>query len=153
MNKIATDPAAQIPLIVADIYELAGRLRARGEHIAAAIGQTQARWQVLSAASGEPALSVPQIARRLGLSRQAIQRTADLLVGEGFAAYADNPDHKASPHLVLTKAGRGALTRLTRHARAGNEALAAHLSSTDLAALRRDLRTLLEATKASTEGE
>jgi DNA-binding MarR family transcriptional regulator len=143
---------AAIPLIVADIYELAGLLRARGDRIAAAIGQSQARWQVLSAASGQP-MSVPQIARRLGLTRQAVQRVADLLVGEGLAAYADNPDHKASPHLVLTKTGQDTLARLARQARTGHEALAAKLVSTDLAALRSDLRVLLDAVKASTRGE
>jgi DNA-binding MarR family transcriptional regulator len=145
-------PAEIMPLIVADIYELAGRLRARGDRIAAAIGQTQARWQVLSAASGQP-LSVPQIARRLGLTRQAVQRVADLLAGEGLAAYGDNPDHKASPHLVLTKAGHDTLNRLSRQARGGHEALAATLGAIDLPALRHDLRALLDAIKSSTRGE
>jgi DNA-binding MarR family transcriptional regulator len=135
---------AVIPLIVADIYELAGRLRKRGDDIAATIGQTQARWQVMSAASGQP-MSVPQIARRLGLTRQAVQRTADLLVGEGLAGYAGNPDHRASPHLILTKRGRDALRRLTSAARDGHEALAAKLGAFDLPALRRDLRRLLVA--------
>ncbi len=153
MTKTRPETAAQIPLIVADIYELAGRLRAGGDAIAATVGQTQARWQVLSAASGEPPLSVPQIARRLGLTRQAVQRVADLLSEEGLAAYADNPDHKASPHLILTKAGHDTLARLTKTARAGHEALAARLTSTDLATLRRDLRALLDAVKTSNKGE
>ncbi|MGH6990613.1 MAG: MarR family winged helix-turn-helix transcriptional regulator, partial [Stellaceae bacterium] len=93
-----------MPTIIADTYELAGAFRARGEAIAAAIGQSQARWQVLSAASGEP-LTVPQIARRLGVTRQAVQRIADLLVADGLARYVANPDHKASLHLILTDAG------------------------------------------------
>jgi DNA-binding MarR family transcriptional regulator len=153
MTKTRNEAAAQIPLIVADIYELAGRLRAQGDNIAATIGQTQARWQVLSAASGEQPMSVPQIARRLGLTRQAVQRIADLVTGEGLAIYVDNPDHKASPHLVLTKTGKDALIRLTKTARVGHEALAANLASTNLAALRRDLRAMLDAVKRSTIGE
>lgn len=151
MNKRTTADAELMPLIVADIYELAGRLRVRGDGIAATVGQTQARWQVLSAASGDP-LSVPQIARRLGITRQAVQRLADLLASEGLASYADNPDHKSSPHLILTKAGRDALARLTRSARAGQEELAAGLETVDVARLRRDLRTLLDAIKISTRG-
>jgi DNA-binding MarR family transcriptional regulator len=144
--------AAVIPLIVADIYELAGRLRKEGDDVAALIGQTQARWQVMSAASGQP-MSVPQIARRLGLTRQAVQRTADLLVGEGLADYAGNPDHRASPHLILTKRGHEALRRLTVAARAGHEALAAKLGALDLPALRRDLRRLLVALDGSAGGD
>ncbi len=135
---------AVVPLIIADIYELAGCLRKRGDDIAAKIGQTQTRWQVMSAASGQP-MSVPQIARRLGLTRQAVQRTADLLVGEGLAGYVGNPDHRASPHLILTKRGREALRRLTVAARAGHEAVAAKVGALDLPALRRDLRRLLVA--------
>ncbi|HEY5209169.1 MAG TPA: helix-turn-helix domain-containing protein [Stellaceae bacterium] len=147
MNRLSSGATA-IPLIIADIYELAGRLRARGDLIAGAIGQSQARWQVLSAASGPP-VSVPRIARRLGLSRQAVQRIADLLAADGLAAFAVNPDHKASPNLVLTPVGHDALARLTKTARAGHEELAASLDAVDLAALRRDLRALLAALDAS----
>ncbi|MGH7073908.1 MAG: MarR family winged helix-turn-helix transcriptional regulator [Stellaceae bacterium] len=131
-----------MPTIIADTYELAGAFRARGEAIAAAIGQSQARWQVLSAASGEP-LTVPQIARRLGVTRQAVQRIADLLVADGLARYVANPDHKASLHLILTDAGEAVLATLTRGARASHEAMSAKLQDIDLAALRRDLRRLL----------
>src|ERR1700689_1994380 len=105
--------ARQVPIVVADIYELAGRLREHGEAIAATVGQTQARWQVLSAASGRPQ-TVPQIARVLGVTRQNVQRIADLLVAEGAAEYRDNPDHRASPHLILTKSGRATLERITQ---------------------------------------
>jgi|SRR5665213_2351721 len=147
MNRNDAGVAA-FPLIIADIYELAGRLRARGDRIAGAIGQSQARWQVLSAASGPPA-TVPRIARRLGLSRQAIQRIADLLVDDGLAAFTVNPDHKASPHLMLTRAGREALARLTKTARAAHEELAASLDAVDLPALRGNLRALLAALDAS----
>jgi DNA-binding MarR family transcriptional regulator len=152
MNAKKPDRAAIVPLAIADIYELAGLFRTRGDAIAAAIGQSQARWQVLSAASGA-SFTVPQIARRLGLTRQAVQRVADLLVGEGLAAYADNPDHKSSPHLVPTETGEATLARLTRRARGFHAELAASLGDIDLAALRRDLRALLEAVKASTQGE
>jgi hypothetical protein len=40
----AAKPRCIIPIIVADIYELAGRLREYGEAIARTVGQTQARW-------------------------------------------------------------------------------------------------------------
>jgi DNA-binding MarR family transcriptional regulator len=146
---MANRGVAVVPLIIADIYELAGRLRKRGDDIAATVGQTQARWQVMSAASGQT-MSVPQIARRLGLTRQAVQRTADLLVDEELAGYAGNPDHRASPHLILTKRGREALGRLTAAAGAGNEVLRSKLGALDLRALRRDLRRLLVALDGST---
>lgn len=137
-------PQAGIPIIVADIYELAGRLRGYGEAIAGTVGQSQARWQVMSAASGRPH-TVPQIARALGVTRQNVQRIADLLVAEGAAEYRDNPDHRASPHLILTRRGRAALDRLTMAAGSYHARLARKLSPTEVVSLRRGLRRLLAA--------
>jgi DNA-binding MarR family transcriptional regulator len=129
---------------VADIYELAGRLRESGEIIARTVGQTQARWQVLSAASGAPQ-TVPQIARVLGVTRQNVQRIADLLVAEGSAQYRDNPDHRSSPHLVLTGRGRAAFEQLMKAAGGFHSRLARKLSPADIVSLQRGLRRLLEA--------
>jgi DNA-binding MarR family transcriptional regulator len=140
----AAKPQALIPIIVADVYELAGRFRDYGEAIARTVGQTQARWQVMSAASGTPH-SVPQIGRVLGVTRQNVQRIADLLVAEGSALYQDNPDHRASPHLVLTKRGRAALDRLTEAAGGYHARLARKLSPADVVSIQRGLRRLLEA--------
>jgi len=134
----------QLPIVVADIYELAGRLREHGEAIAATVGQTQARWQVLSAASDRPQ-TVPQIARVLGVTRQNVQRIADLLVAEGAAQYRDNPDHRASPHLILTKSGRTALERITQAAAGYHATLTQKLSPSEVASLQRGLHRLLGA--------
>jgi len=147
MNARVKPPAkveALIPIIVADIYELAGRLRDHGESIAKTVGQTQARWQVLSAASGR-AQTVPQIARVLGVTRQNVQRIADLLVEEGAAEYRDNPDHRGSPHLILTKRGRAAFEGLMKAAAGYHSRLAHKLSPSDTASLGRGLRRLLTA--------
>jgi DNA-binding MarR family transcriptional regulator len=130
-----------VPLVIADLYELAGAFRRRGEEIARDVGQTQARWQVLSAAS-DVAKTVPQLARTLGVSRQNVQRIANALVRDRLARFVDNPDHRSSPHVVLSDEGRGTLAGLTRVARSRHRALAARLKGIDLAALRRDLRQI-----------
>jgi DNA-binding MarR family transcriptional regulator len=140
-----TDDASLVPLIVADVYELAGRLRQRGEAIARSVGQTQARWQVMSVASGG-SHSVPQIARRLGVSRQNVQRIADALVGEHWARFERNPDHAGSPLFVLDARGAAALAAITRAAQAYHREIAAQFTPAQLAAFHRGLRRLLEAT-------
>jgi DNA-binding MarR family transcriptional regulator len=137
-------PLTVVPIIIADVYELAGRLRDHGEAIARTVGQTQARWQVLSAASGTPR-TVPQIARELGVTRQNVQRIADLLVAEGSAQYQDNPDHRASPRLVLTRPGRAAFDELMKAAGGYHARLARDLSASDIVSLQRGLRRLLVA--------
>jgi DNA-binding MarR family transcriptional regulator len=143
MNNEA-NPQTLVPIIIADIYELAGRFREYGDAIAQTVGQTQARWQVMSAASAEPH-TVPQIARVLGVTRQNVQRIADLLVAEGSAEYRDNPDHRASPHLILTKRGHATFEQLMKAASGYHARLARKLSSSDVVSLQRGLRRLLEA--------
>ena len=88
---------------------------------------------------------MPQLARVLGVTRQNVQRIADLLVAEGSAQYQDNPDHRASPHLVLTKRGRALLEQLTKAASGYHARLAKKLSPADMVSIQRGLRRLLEA--------
>lgn len=54
----------------------------------------------------------PDIARRLGLQRQSVQRVADELVADGLARYEDNPRHRRSRLLVATAAGKSALAAI-----------------------------------------
>ncbi|MFD5110638.1 MarR family winged helix-turn-helix transcriptional regulator [Streptomyces cinereoruber] len=101
----------EFPLLVADVFEAAGRLRRDGETIAAAEGQTQSRWQVLSVLSGRP-MTAPQAARRLGISRQAVQRVVNELVNDALVSSEPNPDHRTSPLLATTDAGRQVLQHI-----------------------------------------
>jgi DNA-binding MarR family transcriptional regulator len=144
ISKNLDTTVALLPLIIADIYQLAGQLRRNADAVVRPTGQTQARWQVLSAASAEPK-TVPQIARRLGIARQNVQRVADLLIAEGLATLSPNPDHKTSPHLVLTEAGRVTLAQLMSNARSYYRVLAEELSAAELTALRRGLRRFCDA--------
>jgi DNA-binding MarR family transcriptional regulator len=141
-------PASPVPLIVADIFELAGALRQSGETIARAVGQTQARWQALSAASAERR-SVPQIARRLGVTRQGVQRLANALVADGSATFEVNPDHRSSPHLVLTQSGRADLQRLSKAAATYHAAIARRMTGDDLGDLRAGLKRLIQAIESA----
>ncbi|MEU6082982.1 MarR family winged helix-turn-helix transcriptional regulator [Streptomyces sp. NPDC047108] len=134
--------ADEMALLVADIFEAAGALRRSGESLAQAEGLTQARWQVLSVASEEP-VTVARAARRLGVSRQNVQRVANDLVALGRAEYTANPDHRGSPLLTLTPAGRDTLERVTDRASAMHRALGADLPDEEIAEARSFLRRLL----------
>ncbi|MFB7026212.1 MULTISPECIES: MarR family winged helix-turn-helix transcriptional regulator [unclassified Streptomyces] len=131
-------------LLIADVYEAAGALRRLGEETAAAEGLTQARWQLLSVVSEEP-LTAPQAARRLGVSRQNVQRVANDLVALGLADLAANPDHRASPLLTPTPAGEDALARVTARAGERHRSLFADLPDEEIRATRASLRRLLAA--------
>jgi DNA-binding MarR family transcriptional regulator len=132
----------EMALLVADVYELAGLLRRSGEVTAAAQGQTQARWQLLSVIC-DGALTVPQAARRLGVTRQGIQRVANDLVGAGLAEFQSNPDHRTSPLLALTGRGRAVLEAITERAAVVNSRLSATLGPSALQATRDGIRRLI----------
>ncbi|MFD5514744.1 MarR family winged helix-turn-helix transcriptional regulator [Streptomyces sp. NPDC127066] len=141
----------EMALLVADVYEAAGALRRSGEAIAAAEGQTQARWQVLGAVSDEP-LSVARAARRLGITRQGVQRVANDLARDGLADFRPNPDHRSSPLLGLTPRGRRVLAGITDRAAAAHRVLSADISSADIVAARDLLRRVTEQVRQR-EGE
>jgi DNA-binding MarR family transcriptional regulator len=135
---------AALPLLIADLYEAAGALRHRGDRIASVAGQTQSRWQVLSVLDGGD-WTVPKIGRRLGVTRQAVQRTADQLRDDGLVEFESNPDHERSPLLRLTRAGCEALTAITAAADDWHDLAAGGLSSDELEVTRRVLRALTAA--------
>ncbi len=138
--------ADDMALLVADIYELAGLLRRSGEVMAAREGQTQARWQLLSVLSDD-AHTVPQAARRLGVTRQAVQRVANELVAGGLVDLDENPDHRTSPLLRLTDEGRGVLARISRLAAAENNRLVRAVGAETVATTHQGVRRLTGALK------
>ena len=138
--------ADEMALLVADVFELAGLLRRSGEAIAARDGQTQARWQFLSVIS-DGALTVPQAARRLGVTRQAVQRVANELVRDGLVDLGANPDHQTSPLLTLTEHGSGVLTRISRRAAVENRRLVQAVGAEVVLGTRGGVRILTAALK------
>ncbi|WP_328538221.1 MarR family winged helix-turn-helix transcriptional regulator [Streptomyces sp. NBC_00344] len=133
----------EMALLVADVFEAAGLLRRSGEAIAATEGQTQARWQLLSAVSENP-LTVAQAARRLGITRQGVQRVANDLVRENLAAFLPNPDHRGSPLLALTPDGRRTLERITARADDVHRTLTSGIAPNEIAGARALLHRLIE---------
>ena len=90
------------------VLRLHGSFTAAGEALARPAGQTLARWVVLDQCRDAPG-TVSDIGRRLRLTRQSVQRIADLLAADGLCAYQDNPHHQRAKLLELTPAGRAAL--------------------------------------------
>jgi DNA-binding MarR family transcriptional regulator len=133
--------AKLMPLFVADVFHLAGEFRQLGNRIASRVGQTQARWQVLSVVS-HGTWTVAQVARRLGYARQSVQRTADQLVQQKLAEYRPNPDHAKSPVIEITSKGNLVLARITREAGKWHLKISAGLEGSELAIAARTVRHL-----------
>jgi DNA-binding MarR family transcriptional regulator len=111
-QRPARSPAGDaFSLLAITSLRLAGHLTAAGDALSEPSGQTSARWQVLAGARNGT-LSVAEIARLLGLSRQAVQRLADVLEKEGLIAYAENPRHQRAKLAVLTQKGAARLSEI-----------------------------------------
>jgi DNA-binding MarR family transcriptional regulator len=101
--------------LILSTFRLNGLLLEAGDRLSAEHGLTSARWQVLGAiALSEHPLTVPQIARRMGLTRQSVHATVDRLVGSGLIDLIPNDDHVRSPRVRLTAAGGEAYRALDR---------------------------------------
>ncbi|MEU8852871.1 MarR family transcriptional regulator [Streptomyces sp. NPDC048564] len=105
------------------VFRLNGQFLAVAEELARPAGLTAAWWQVLGAVLGEP-LPVAGVARAMGITRQSVQRIADLLVEKGLAEYRPNPAHRRAKLLAPTEEGRAAISRINP----GHAALADRLA-------------------------
>lgn len=113
-TRRTTEGAAATELILST-FRANASLLAAGDLLADGEGLTSARWQVLGAIAlaGRP-LTVPQIARRMGLARQTVHTTVDRLVDGGLAELKPNQDHRRSRLVWLTKRGHVAYDAIDR---------------------------------------
>lgn len=97
--------------IAKTIFRLNGQFLALGEALAGPVGLTAARWQVLGAVLDQP-LPVAEVARKIGVTRQSVQRVADILVMDELAEYGPNPAHRRAKLLLPTERGRATARRI-----------------------------------------
>lgn len=89
--------------LILEAFRLNGQLLEAGDRLTAPVGLTSARWQILGAIENEGRpLTVAQIGRRMGLSRQGVQRVVNDLETLEFVSLEENPDHKRAKLVVLT---------------------------------------------------
>lgn len=93
------------------VFRLNGQFLEVAEQLARPAGLTAAWWQVLGAVLREP-LPVVAVARVMGMTRQGVQRIADLLVEKGLAEYRPNPAHRRAKLLQPSAEGRATIERI-----------------------------------------
>lgn len=141
---IRTPGGDRLTDLVLAVFKLNGRFLDVAEEITADTRLTAARWQVLGAVLPGP-LTVAAIGRHMGLSRQAVQRLADLLVEEGLCAYEDNPAHRRAKLLVPTPAGWAQIDRIRPIQIDWADRVAARVGEAKLMAALKGIRSVLEA--------
>jgi DNA-binding MarR family transcriptional regulator len=91
--------------LVLETFRLNGRLLAAGDKLTSGLHLSSARWQVLGEVIAGP-LTVAQIARNKGLTRQSVQRIANILAEEGLVEFVPNPNHRRALLVAITDWGR-----------------------------------------------
>lgn len=111
LTRTAQGDAATAVVLAA--FRANGLFLTAGDLLAAKEGLTSALWQVMGAVTlaGRP-LTVPQIARRMGLTRQSVQASVNRLLAEALVEADENPDHRRSPLIRLTGLGAQKYARL-----------------------------------------
>jgi DNA-binding MarR family transcriptional regulator len=141
--------------VILSTFRANGLLLAAGDVIAGGEGLTSARWQVLGAiALAERPLTVPQIARRMGLTRQSVHATVTRLIRDGLLELTPNADHRRSQLVCLTEAGRTKYAALDERQAAWVNGLADGLGHANLETAAHVLDELcrrLEADRADTK--
>lgn len=118
-----------------------------GEALARPAGQTLARYLVLREAHADPA-SVAEIARRLRLARQGVQRVADALAADGLVVYVHNPRHRRAKLVKLTATGRAALSQIAAAQRTWTQHVGEQLGTDKLEQANTLLNDVLRVTQA-----
>ena len=135
MPSSETDIAATIRAL----RECFHRLKAYGDEVHAALGVNASMRGVLESLDEGGPLTVPQIARLKGVSRQHIQLVVNALAKQGHAAIAANPQDARSPVVEITKAGRALYRKIVVREMTILSAFAERFSASDLAVTRRSL--------------
>ncbi|WP_436499303.1 MarR family winged helix-turn-helix transcriptional regulator [Actinokineospora sp. HUAS TT18] len=119
--------------IIMRTFHLNGAFLRAAEHISLPEGLTPSWWQVLGGVLKQPR-SVADIAREMGMARQSVQRTADLLVEKGLAEYLPNPAHARAKLVQPSEAGWKAIHGMTAAQHAFTNRVAARFTVEELAA-------------------
>jgi len=129
--------------LILETFRLNGRLLAAGDALITGLGLTSARWQVLGAVAAAPVpLSVAQIARAMGLTRQAVQRLANDMESDGLLRFAVNPNHRRAKLVVMTPSGQSVYAAAMKRQAPWAQALAHGFNAQQIAAAAVILKTL-----------
>ncbi len=119
--------------IVLATFRVSGLFNAEGDQMTEEFGLSSARWKIMGAIEkSEEKLTVPEIGRVMGQSRQASQRLVDVMANDGLVEYIENPSHKRAKHVLLTGEGKRIYTLLDEKQAVWAAAAASELSREEL---------------------
>ena len=112
-------------------FRLNGSFLEAADALSTPSGLTAARWQVLGTLMWRD-MTVSDVARNMGLSRQAVQRIANILASEKLIVFIDNPADKRAKIAAATEAGRAAISSLRERQHAWANAVAEGIGAEEI---------------------
>jgi DNA-binding MarR family transcriptional regulator len=95
--------------LIRAVLRMNATVQKSGTRLMRGTGMTNARWQTLSDLFAlEKPVTVSELARYVGLTRQAVQRLADEMASDGLIEFVANPSNARAMHLRLTESGQAA---------------------------------------------
>jgi DNA-binding MarR family transcriptional regulator len=146
----ATDDAYQVTWLVRRLF------RAMAEKADAYLHDldlTAADRAVMEFLFPDAQLTVPGIARCYQVSRQHVQVTVNRLLDRGLLRSGDNPRHRRSPLIRLSRDGRSAFAEIRRIESELLDEVFANVSIADRATTQRTLQTLVNKFSKETHDE
>lgn len=107
-------------------------------------GVTVAEWVMLRSLYGDEAVAPSALARKMGMTRGAISKLADRLLGKGLIERTSNPDDRRGHSLSLSAAGAKKVPVLAHLADENDAAFFAVLSEEEQKALRALMHALID---------
>jgi DNA-binding MarR family transcriptional regulator len=104
--------AEKMTALTAAVRAVFNRLRALGDELHADLKVTTAMRGVMETLASDGAMTVPQIARLKGVTRQHIQSLADALAEADLATVKENPAHRRSSLIALTDKGKRTFAKM-----------------------------------------
>lgn len=123
----------KLTAIILEVFRLNGCLIESGNALVKDLGITSARWQVLGALTlSDTQMTVPDIARVMGLTRQSVQRLVNEMVNDGILGFENNIRHKRSKIVKLLPKGHDLYSRAMARQKPWVDLLAEGVHSKDL---------------------
>jgi DNA-binding MarR family transcriptional regulator len=107
------DRAADVEKLTSEVRRLFQTLKALADAVHEDAGLNASNRAVLESLVDSPR-TVPDIARQKSVTRQHIQLIADELLGMKLIELRDNPAHRRSPLLALTREGKTAFAEIRK---------------------------------------
>ena len=149
--RIVSSKGEAIADLMLEVAQFFFRIRAVGQRTGLITGWGGGAFGFMRSLALLGPLTVPQIARMRPTSRQRMQRLADELAAEGLVEFIDNPKHRRSKLVRLTRNGDARYRELSARFLAIASTMGVGLSEADIRKTTEIVRRLSDDVKARPE--